>query len=178
MVTQALRKIPDVVRQAGEVRALQQQLGELYAEREQVASELRASMPDLADLEAPEPVPLTELAQAFGVTTALLSYSIGAERSFLFVVTRDAGGKPELQVTEIDVTEAALREAVSAIRILLRVPTAGDQSEAALAAQSHDLYRRLIEPATALIGVRDRLVIVPDSALHLLPFSSACCKAG
>jgi CHAT domain-containing protein len=97
-----------------------------------------------------------------------LSYSVGEAKSFLFVVSSNPKGGPALLAYSLPVGDKALRESVEAFRRMIdRKGPSGD-----FVSRSRALYDLLLGPAEALIGKSDRLLIVPDGPLHILPWAA------
>ena len=155
---------------ASKVQALQGRLRELRIRQTDIAERIRETSPRLASLQYPQPLDLARAQAALDPGTALLSYSIGEKKSFLFVV-RSGKGKPRLSVFPLALREKALRDAVVALRSSMDFRR-GLGPENSLASQARKLYGVLIRPAEALITGADRLLIVPDGPLHTLPFAA------
>lgn len=96
--------------------------------------------------------------------TLLLEYSLGDERSFLWVVSQDTLWSYELPGRKT--LEERVREAH---QLLATGGARADSRE--WAAVAADLSRTLLAPAARQLR-RHRLVIVPDGALHYLPFAA------
>ena len=96
--------------------------------------------------------------------TLLLEYSLGEERSFLWAVTPDSVAAFELPPRE-EIEEAA-RRAYGLLTASGRTLARG-QTGIVL----DELSRVLLQPAGPLLEGK-RLLIVPDGALHLLPFAA------
>ncbi|HEX6900793.1 MAG TPA: CHAT domain-containing tetratricopeptide repeat protein [Thermoanaerobaculia bacterium] len=96
--------------------------------------------------------------------TLLLEYSLGEERSFLWAVTPDSVAAFELPPRE-EIEETARR----AYDLLTASGSTLARGRTSLVLD--ELSRVLIQPAAGLLGSR-RLLIVPDGALHLLPFAA------
>ena len=130
---------------------------------DQIRSEIRSSSPRYAALTRPEPVSLDELRQRLlDDETALLSYSLGDERSFLWHISQDAFAShilPGREEIEAGVTEA--------LRLLtLRNRRAAAPRDRQLA----QLAETLLGPVAANLG-RRRLLVVAEEALLSLPFA-------
>ena len=70
---------------------LETELARLQAEFESVENQIRSASPRYAALTAARPLGLNEIrGQVLDAGTALLEYSLGRERSYLFAVTREA----------------------------------------------------------------------------------------
>lgn len=93
----------------------------------------------------------------------VLFYWTAPERSFLWVIT--AGGVDLVPLAE----EAVLDDLVAAYqsRILASRDPLGEADPAGV-----ELYRRLVEPASAAIASAQRVFIVPDGPLHQLNFET------
>jgi CHAT domain-containing protein/tetratricopeptide (TPR) repeat protein len=136
-------------------------LRELLRQQDRVEAEIRLARAPAA----PRPLTLPEIQrQVVDPGTILLEYGLGKERSFLWVVTPDALSTfvlPPRSVIEATARHAAELLAVSH-QTLARI-----ESESVLA----DLTRILLTPAAPLLKEK-RLLIVPDGALHYLPFAA------
>ena len=84
------------------------QLRDLAAEREQITERVKRISPRFAALQYPKPLDLPGVRQALDAGTVLLSYSVGEDRSTLFVV-HPAGSETGISVYPLSVTEKALR---------------------------------------------------------------------
>src|SRR5262249_47448965 len=142
----------------------------LHAERDQLAEQLRRASPRFADLHYPQPLDLVATRQALDAGTTLLSYAVSQEQSVLFVV-QPMGYEPGLSVFTIHVTEKSLRAQVEAFRMLVHKPPDGTASVAAQTL-AQALYELLLRPAEPMISTSQRLVLIPDGPLHLLPFAA------
>jgi CHAT domain-containing protein/tetratricopeptide (TPR) repeat protein len=146
---------------------LQSRLRELSAERAYIVDRIRAAAPHVATLQFPESLGLEAARAALDPGTVMLSYSVGEAKTFLFVVSA-AGSEPALTVLPIPAGEAALRRRVTALRSAIQTRTpAGRQS---LAVEARALFQLLIGPASAAIERAQRIVVIPDGPLHILPF--------
>jgi CHAT domain-containing protein len=106
------------------------------------------------------PVTASEVqSEILDADTALLAYSLQNELGFLWVMTQN---RCEVAVLP---GAATIRDLVLRIRYLSRNP-----GFAGFPALARSLYEILIQPAQSWIAGKRRLLIVPDDALHLLPF--------
>jgi len=138
---------------------LQQERQQLLQEGQALRQAMAASSPRYADLTDPRPLTLAQVQQQLlDPDTLLLQYSLGPERSHLFVVSHK-----ELQVftlpkaSEIEALVAAVRERISTNRSSKQVADA--------------LSQVVLAPAGPALRGKRRLILVPDGALHLAPFS-------
>jgi CHAT domain-containing protein/Tfp pilus assembly protein PilF len=168
---------------------LQLRLSELRREREVIASQVRQASPRYATLQYPQPLDLAGAGAALDPGTVLLSYSVGEDKTLLFVVQapQDARATPGLTAITLplgdkalrdqisDFRQAVLREGAAALERGLRRQGAG---ETTLAGQGKRLYDLLIKPAERLIGPAARVLISPDGPLHALPFAALVRKTG
>ena len=71
-----------------ELAAIRRELEALLLEHEAVQGEIRLSSPKYAALPQPQPIAVADIQRALDPDTALLEYSLGDTRSFLWVVTQ------------------------------------------------------------------------------------------
>ena len=142
---------------------LQTQLDELRREQREVRDAIRAAAPRLADLRYPEPLDLRAARAALDPGTVLLSYSLGAERSHLFVV---GPGPNDFRVVPVAASPEDFRRRVEEFRAAI---ASRNRRVRQLGAP---LGRLLLLPAASEIARAERLLIVPDGPLQLLPFAA------
>ena len=157
------------------IEGLQREQVQLRRRRDEIAVEMRRTAPRLAALQNPQALTFEQVRMALDPGTVMLSYSTGKEQAHLFIVT--PGG--ELHVKTLDVGRQALEKDVDRYRQLIDQTRTGST----LGAQGLDwfsrrLYNLLVEPAEKWIAAGDRIVLVPDGPLHLLPFAALTRKDG
>lgn len=96
--------------------------------------------------------------------TLAISYLVGERASHAFVLSADG-----LETFGIPMGRARLDEQVSRFVRLVARP---DGDEEALADLGADLFRTLVAPAGRALDAHERLLIVPDGPLHVLPFAA------
>jgi CHAT domain-containing protein len=133
--------------------AIGHEMDDLSAEYDQVSARLRDSGSATESLGLP-----AIQRDVTDSTTAVLEYSLGKEKSFLWLVTPSSLRSYELPKRET--IEAAVRKAYEAV-------TTHSDSRDAL----DGLSRMILAPAAADITAK-RLLIVSDGALHYVPFAA------
>jgi CHAT domain-containing protein/tetratricopeptide (TPR) repeat protein len=128
---------------------------------------IRAASPRLATLVHPEPLDLEAVRAALDPGTLLLSYAIGDDASHLFAV---GPGPADFRVLTLDTDRRRLRDAVGSFRALLQQDSR--LRRGALQAASRELADLLLSPVAPAIARADRVVVVPDGPLHLIPFGA------
>ncbi len=161
------RLIPE--RDQAEIDRLLVRLRELRARQEDIAARIRQASPCTAALEDPQPLDLNGARAALDPGTVLLAWSVGKEKTFLFVVRPAGSAGPGLEVFPIPAGDAALRERVESFRNLLQ---RSDSNLKTIAAQARELYDTLLRPAEPRIAAGTRLLVSPDGPLHTLPFAA------
>ncbi len=151
-------------RDTARIEELQRRLREIRRIRSDVEEKIKKASPKYASLRFPLPLDLPGTQAALDPGTLLLSYSIGRERSFLFVVSPDPKRGPPLSVFTLSAGEKALRQSVEAFRRLIE----WNKESPDLLSRSRSLYETLLKPAEPLIARSDRLLILPDGPLHTL----------
>ncbi|MEG3971361.1 tetratricopeptide repeat protein [Microcoleus sp. T2B6] len=135
----------------------------LLQEYQQIQTQIRSASPRYAALTQPQPLTLPEIQkQILDENTILLQYSLGKDRSYLWVVTSTGLTSYELP-KQVDIETAAV-----AFRTAVTSPTQRDIPQK-VAEASANLGKLLLQPAAAQLGNK-RLLIVPDGVLHYTPF--------
>ncbi|HEV7509044.1 MAG TPA: CHAT domain-containing protein [Thermoanaerobaculia bacterium] len=143
----------------------EQALRHALADADCAQTELRLASPAYAALTQPHLLSVPEIQrQVLDGDTLLLEYHLGRDRSFLWAVTADTLTAFELpRRAEI---EDAARHGYELLE-RSRETLAQRPAEEALA----ELSNLLLKPVAGLLGGK-RLLIVPDGALHYLPFGA------
>ena len=135
----------------------------LLQQYQQIQTQIRTTSPRYAALTQPQPLTLPEIQkQILDENTILLQYSLGKERSYLWVVTSTKLTTYELP-KQVDIEAAArnFQDTVTNPR-LRNVPQK-------VAEASANLGQLILQPAANQLGDK-RLLIVPDGILHYTPF--------
>lgn len=160
-----------------QLATLKQEIAAIENDYEQVQAAIRKSSPHYAALTEPPLLKLGEIQQQLGPDTLLLEYSMGEERSFLWVVSQNS-----LTSYELPKREQIEQSATDVYRILTvrsrnrssetaqQRHTRITQVEAQLSVAAGQLSQILISPAATLLGNK-RLVIVAEGALQVIPFA-------
>jgi CHAT domain-containing protein/tetratricopeptide (TPR) repeat protein len=138
------------------------ELSELIREKERVQAEMRRESPRFAAL--PQPLTLAEIQQqVVDDGTLLLEYFLGEEQSFLWAVT--PGSLKSFELPPRAEIEEVARQAATLLSVK---PQAQDQVRQALEELSHTL----LDQAAPLLQGKRLLAVVPDGALHYIPFAA------
>jgi CHAT domain-containing protein/Tfp pilus assembly protein PilF len=154
-----------VVRDEAEIERLSIHLRELRIRQEAIAAKIRQASPRAAALQVPQPLDLAGAQAVLDPGTVLLAWSVGKERSFLFVIPR----RGKLDVFPLEIGDRSLRQRVGSFLNLLRRP---DSDLSVISRQGRELYDLLLGPAEARIAGAKRLLVSPDGPLHTLPFAA------
>lgn len=168
---------PTGAHSAGQLAAVAREVQLLNTEYQQVRALLRASSPRYAALTQPQPLGAAELQGLLEADTLLLEYALGAERSFVWVVTRTATKSFVLPARAV-INAAAQRvyNLLTARNVFpadespaqRRTRIAQADAEFPVAAQA--LSQLVLAPVQAELGQR-RLLIVAHEALQFVPFA-------
>ncbi|MBI4605164.1 MAG: CHAT domain-containing protein [Planctomycetes bacterium] len=146
-------------------RALGERLKALEDETASLELELKAKEPKHAALcAAPQEIRQGDLGRFVGPGGALAYYALAGERVAAIAWTQAEG----IRLRFLDMPAARLREAVQKVLVKLQ----GRAGLASLRAELRELGRNLIGEFEGVLGKASRLVVVPDDALHLLPFEA------
>jgi CHAT domain-containing protein len=143
---------------------LQQDRQQLLQEGQALRQAMRSSSPRYAALTDPVPLTLGQVQQQLlDPDTLLLQYSLGAERSHLFVVSQDGLQVHSLPPAgQIEAQVRRLREAI----------TEKERKEPQVEGSLASLSLAVLGPAAPALRGKRRLILVPDGALHLATFSA------
>jgi CHAT domain-containing protein/tetratricopeptide (TPR) repeat protein len=159
--------------------AIAEEVESLIKDLQQVETEIRQTSPHYAALMQPRPLTLKEIqTQVLDQDTVLLEYSLGEERSYLWVVTSSSLTSYEL--AKSDEIETAAGHFYNLLNVRNKdvkgetsehraVRVAKADLEIPVAAVS--LSRMVLAPAAGQLG-KKRLIIVADGALHFVPFAA------
>lgn len=137
-------------------------------EQHAVHERIRAEAPHLAEIQAPAPLDLEAVQAALPKGTLLLSYLFGPEGGWLFAVTSDP---PQLQVHTIDISAEELAGRVKDFRDLVQGKR-GRRGVAATKREAAALGELLLAPVAARLATAERILLLPDGPLYLLPFAA------
>ncbi|HEX4496082.1 MAG TPA: CHAT domain-containing tetratricopeptide repeat protein [Thermoanaerobaculia bacterium] len=145
---------------------LDQEIDAILAEMDTVESRIRGQDRRFAEFSAPKPVSLEEVSGWLEPGTTLLEYSLGEDRSFLWVL--DAGRLRSFSLPPQREIEALARQVYEETS---SVESGGANRRKAAETLSRILIGPLWSDPNAAAALR-RLVVVPDGALAILPFAA------
>ncbi|HEY4597030.1 MAG TPA: CHAT domain-containing protein, partial [Thermoanaerobaculia bacterium] len=156
-------KADQQVKQGGaKAEALGREIGTLLAELDGVEAEIRRLDPRYAAVSAPPSLNVEEISRLLDPGTLLLEYSLGEERSYLWAIGAGVFRSFLLPPQrEIETLARQFHQELSTVE-------AGAHHDSAAAA----LSRILLGPVASELAHDHRLVVVPDAALHLVPFAA------
>jgi CHAT domain-containing protein len=161
-----------------EVAVLKRDLRAIEDQYEEVQVAIRQASPEYAALTQPQPLSLKEVQQQLGPETALLEYSLGNERSHLWLITQNSIKTYELPAREkIQKVAGQVYKSLTARSIAKSLETVSQRQERIAAedvqfqAAAIELSGMVLAPAAAELGMK-RLVVVADGALQYVPFAA------
>ena len=162
---------------AAQATAIAEEIQAIIKDLQQIETEIRRTSPRYAALMQPRPLTLKEIqTQVLDPDTLLLEYSLGEERSYLWVVTSSSITSHELpKRAEIETVARRFYDLLNARNIRVKgeinkqraVRIAQADTEISVAAAS--LSRMVLAPVARHLGNK-RLMIVADDALNFIPF--------
>ncbi len=161
-----------------EITAVQRELSALEDEDQQVLAAIRKASPSYSALTQPQPLGVKEIQQQLDSGSVLLEYSMGDERSYLWVVTqtslhayqlpaREQIEKVAKQVYDSLTARSVSNSVESPAQRQARIAGADKQFQTA----SGELSQMILAPAAAELGTR-RLIVIADGALQYVPFAA------
>jgi CHAT domain-containing protein len=146
---------------SGAAAQAEQDLKVLLNSLDAVEAEIRAASPPYAALMHPPLLTLAETQQLLGKGDLLLEYAVGEKRSYLWAVASS-----EVHCYELP-GRGTIDAAARKFYAIQKPATPIAQSEA----EASELGSLLLGPVAGQLSKR-RLVIVPDGALHYIPFGA------
>ncbi len=161
-----------------EIETFDKEIRALEDEYQQVQVAIRKASPAYAELTQPQPLDLKGIQQQLDPETALLEYSLGDKRSYLWVVTQSSLKTYELpKGEEIGNLAQQVYESLTARSVTKSVETAAERqaritaADAQLRQSAAQLGQMILAPALTELGTK-RLAIVADGALQYVPFAA------
>jgi CHAT domain-containing protein/Tfp pilus assembly protein PilF len=160
-----------------QVAGLDREIVNLRQSYEEAKTEILSKSPNYASLVQPQQLGLKNIQRLLDEDTVLLEYSLGEERSHLFVVTNNSFkvyALPKRALLERDAR--SLYEAITA-RTRNLSPNPNDQAANVIKADrlsqrlASELSRTMLLPAANAIEGHQRLLIVAEGALQYIPFA-------
>jgi CHAT domain-containing protein/Tfp pilus assembly protein PilF len=147
-----------------EIQSLERELDTLRAELDSVEAEIRKLDPRYAAVAAPRSLRVEDISPLLDPGTLLVEYSLGEGRSYLWAVG-DGSFRSFVLPPEKEIAALArqLHEELSTVE-------AGAGSRRKDVAE--ELSRLLLGPVWPEASRYRRLIVVPDAALHLVPFAA------
>lgn len=160
-----------------EIARLQRDISGLEDEYQQVQAAIRKSSPQYSALTQPQPLDLKGIQRELDSDTALLEYSLGEERSYVWVITQNSLKTYALpRREEIENVVRRINGSLAARTIVTTESPAQRRTRIASADAEYqkaasELSHMILAPAFAELG-KKRLVVVADGALQYVPFAA------
>ncbi|QTD54239.1 CHAT domain-containing protein [Sulfidibacter corallicola] len=150
-----------------EVESLRRKLFDIRDEYQTINAQIRTTYPKLAPS---EPIDFERVRDTLEPGTVLLSYCVFEAQTVVFVVRK----KADLRVVSIPKGETFFEKGVAAVRSSLSDTARFGVTKISFSefkAQSAPLFEQLIAPLQAELESAERLVIIPDGPLQIIPFA-------
>ena len=153
-------------------RAAQSSLRDIQARLDAIGDEMTRRYPERAARAGLERVDLDAVRDALPADARLLSYSVGSERTMVFVVSpREAPG-PGIRVHSVPVARDELLSRVDRLRAFIERGRTVAEIEPPLVHIAHGLYRDLWAPVAEDLAGATRAIVVAEGPLLDLPFGA------
>ncbi|MDQ3665819.1 MAG: CHAT domain-containing tetratricopeptide repeat protein [Acidobacteriota bacterium] len=176
--TERRMRLPATGQAGAEANALAKEIGELTTQYQEVSVRVRVASLEHTEQSQPRSLLLREIRErVLDDDTLLLEFSLGEERSYLWLVAKDSIHSYELPA------RSQVEEAANHLRSLLVAPapvqgeTFDERQARAKAAEGQywqkaaALSEMLLAPAAESLGTK-RLLIVADGSLQYIPFNA------
>jgi CHAT domain-containing protein len=166
-------------------KAIAEEIQTLIKDLQQVQTEIRRTSPRYAALMQPQPLTLREIqTQILDPDTLLLEYSLGEERSYVWLVTSSSISSHELaKREEIETAARSFYDLLNARNTRVKNETNKqrtvriEQADAEIPVAAAALSRLVLAPVAGQLGNK-RLLVVADDALHFVPFGALPVASG
>jgi len=146
---------------------IEAEIASLESRLDVLEAELRQADPRYAELRYPRPCTLAEAqGEVLRPGELLLEYQLGREDSHLFAVTRDGFRMIDLPA------RSEIERRVRDLLPMLRDYNVAGAEAAYYRPPARELARLLLAPVAEELAGAERLLIVPDGALHYIPFEA------
>jgi CHAT domain-containing protein/uncharacterized protein HemY len=159
-------------------KVLGQELNGLTLELETLQARIRESNPRYAELVSARPDPIAQTQKLLEPDTVLLEYKLGAERSYVWLITANGLQSHELAGrSEIEKLAQHFYQSLTARNQLLKNETPGQRrarvetADKQLGAIGEKLRELLLGPFASWLAGK-RVLIVADGALQYVPFAA------
>jgi CHAT domain-containing protein/Tfp pilus assembly protein PilF len=157
-----------------DIATVTKKIDELTAELQDVEAEIKRTSPRYAALVQPQPLNLPEIQSLLDENTLLLEFALDDDRSYLFAVTASALRSYELpNRVEIERRARNLYELLAVHPAPRRESTAGKNKNTApeWEREAAALSQMVLGPVASQLATK-RLLLIPDGALHFVPFGA------
>jgi len=154
------RRLMAAIERAVSEEAREQALGALermHLRQEEIRADIRRAAPRAEELRYPEPLQVEGIQALLEEDTLILAWMLGADGGVLFAIAAN-----ELAAYRLEIGETDVRSLVRQVR--LSIEAMRDPAE-----PLDRLSAALLDPAAASIGRSNRLILLPDGPLWLLP---------
>jgi CHAT domain-containing protein len=164
--------------EAEKVEAARKEVEAVRTELQEVQAQIRSQSPRYAALTQPQPLSLAEIQkQTLDSETTLLEYSLGKERSYLWVVTQTSIASFELPGSQkIEDAAKRLYDILNSRNKIVKFETVEEkitrieEAETNFDEAAQALSAMILEPAADQLKTK-KLLIVADGVLQYIPFS-------
>ncbi|MBD2606736.1 tetratricopeptide repeat protein [Scytonema hofmannii FACHB-248] len=169
-------KIKDPIYKANADK-FQKEIDELLNQQKQLETKIRQSSSKYANLKYPQPLKLAQIQQQLDKDTLLLQYSLGSDRSFLWVVspnsldTYELPKKSEINKSAINLFCLISQNSSKPPSVTNKESPCADIKTRRIDQAATELSQLILAPVKGKLG-KKRLVIVADGALQYIPFAA------
>ncbi|BAZ40701.1 TPR domain protein [Calothrix sp. NIES-4101] len=144
------------------IKQTEAEIQNIINQQKALKAKIREQNPERDKITNPQPLTLAQIQQQLDKDTVLLQYSLGSDRSFLWLVTPTSMTSYELP-KEADITKVANR-------LHTALGDSGGQTNVAIASAT-ELSQLILTPVKDKLAGK-RLVIVADGVLQQIPFAA------
>ena len=173
-----LAKAQSNINAANNIAAIEKTIADLNKQDETFKAQLRASNPNIANLASPPTLSLTEMQAELDDETVLVEYSLGEQRSYLWIVGKNSfesfvlPKRAEIDSQAQDFYETLNQTAELAVNRQLEIKAKNQKIVKKNSAEESEKLSEMLGIGKSANLPAKRLVFVADGALNLIPFAS------
>jgi CHAT domain-containing protein/Tfp pilus assembly protein PilF len=146
---------------------LQQRYLELKESKAALIEEIKYTAPTYANFHRPRFLKPDQILSVTPEQTLIVTYLVGEHETHVFTLSHQTG----LQVHKAPVNRQTLTRDILDLRKYIAKPNSAT-AQSFMHQKAALLYRQLVEPFCKLIKEHERIWLIPDGPLHLLPFTA------
>jgi CHAT domain-containing protein len=151
-----------------DIKQIRNALAQTQAEYEEIIQQIKLNNPSYAEMVTAQPVNLSDLQSRLDTKTAVLAYWISEKELIIWLITHS-----EVTSKTVNIDNTSLTAIIEKARRSIQSNSPGETNR-----DLSQLYQLLLAPVENNLTSFSHLVIIPNGALHFLPFQALINEKG